>query len=211
MAAIRCLTLALFVPLVIGATASAEPLLLAELTATAGAILFDSDAPTGGVVQFHVGADGGAFGPGDNVNWEITATAADLGRTFTASPDFVTGFDAFAKGDRSVVLFGVMFNASGGIRAEVSPESGWSAIFAGFDTGNVTAQAFVPQRGPGLTGYRVTGVEQLIHRWFSIRSPSQPSQFGHTVRIFGEVIPEPACVVSALIAGCVMGLIVRRR
>jgi hypothetical protein len=58
---------------------------------------------------------------------------------------------------------------------------------------------YVPQRGPGLTGYPITNITETIDYVVRFTGPRNTNTEGeHTVRIYGESVPEPSIFAMAI-------------
>ncbi len=132
-----------------------------------------------------------------------TTETSDLNGTFAAPQSIVDVFNicwATGNGGWTVIRSDVfddvhkwqspLTNKFGGLGLD-------AVIWNGFNGYGWSGQAYVPQKGIALLGYKLTGLE---------RSVTPTSQ---TIRIFGEVVPEPATWVLVCVG--VVALLSRRR
>jgi hypothetical protein len=141
----------------------------------------------------------------DQVELARTPTPADVGETFAA--DSVT----LAKFDR------ILTSCCGGVDSgfgtfQPTPRSAdANEFFNGPFMGEIPPvhspsnqlfilKAYVPQLGPGFSGYRITALEQTINGMSSEQlNPTTFLYWGaHTIRIFGEPIPEPRTLIAVV-------------
>lgn len=162
---------------VIAAEARAEPMLLIEITSEGsserGSIgepiylaFLTEDAP--GITQHSLG---GMY------------DTDDVGMTFAASPEVLAGMEeALTNGGR----FGI------DSQANAPPASAHADLIWTIDPPNWEITRHVPRLGLGLQGYDLTDITHTIDK---IEYYQQANRFysrqEHTIRLFGEPIPEP--------------------
>ena len=74
-----------------------------------------------------------------------------------------------------------------------------------------TINTFVPQLGPGFTGYQITNITQTINNAsLSFSNGSYHGNIAQTVRFYGVAVPEPAACMLAVFC-CMAWLSVRFR
>jgi hypothetical protein len=149
-------------------------------------------------------------GPGDEVRLSRIPTIADIGQTFAADPALLARFNdvlTTSAGARSIDSgFGIAIPRHAGVSEFFDgPFMGEFPPTHSPDNDTFIMKAFVPQLGLNFSGYRITRLDQTIDG-MSIQqtNPTTFSYWGaHTIRIFGERIPEPAAVF--LVAQAVVG------
>lgn len=71
---------------------------------------------------------------------------------------------------------------------------------------------FVPQLGPGFTGYQITNITQTINNAnLTFSNGSYHGNIKQTVRFYGEAVPEPtACMLALICCAALLGARFRR-
>jgi hypothetical protein len=140
----------------------------------------------------------------DQVELSRRPTSADVGQAFPADPVTLAKFDRILTSGNNQLDsgFGIYQPPRQAVTDEFfnGPFMGEIPTVHSPDISLFIMNAYVPQLGPGFSGYRITGLDQVING-ISIEQLN-PSTFlywgAHTIRIFGEQIPEPA--MSLLVA-----------
>ena len=179
----RLIVCAVIVELVIArGVSSAEPTLLVELKGFGNC--FDC-LPTTMGFDFSVGAQNGTVG----AEWSVLLQESDVGRTFDLPPTLLPNFNAALtySGDLTIVT---LFHGG-------DPRTIYSAALTYGSQIDVPSVARIaPVLGKNLSGYELSNITQTIDsidvtaiaaNRFSIRAD-------HTIRIFGQTIPEPGAV-----------------
>jgi hypothetical protein len=168
------------------AEARAEPMLLIEIHDIGSST---NISYVGVPIYIAFKANGGNGNP-PNAILEGLYDSDDVGMTFHATPQNVEAFQAaLSMATGEFILITSNHVASGGDADELwrtdRPES---------------LRQFVPRLGVGLSGYDLTAVTQTIDRIEYFPGLTINSQQQQTIRIYGQVIPEPSSLV--LLASC---------
>jgi hypothetical protein len=162
----------------------AEPMLLAELESFGNC--FDC-FPTNIAFEFasFIVPVGGPF-----VEWSLPVVPTDVDRTFSVPPDLLPTFNALL-GNPAVIGVRTGFSVNNAIdrRTVYTP-----AITFGTSTDVPSVTRLAPILGPNFTGYRITDITQTIDELVieQISSTRYRERGAHTIRIYGERVPEPS-------------------
>jgi hypothetical protein len=179
----------------------AAPILLAELYDSRTAV--HQSSTEGFLFQFHTGT---SFE--NQVRFSRVPMPADIGLTFAADHSTVAKINSIlTQGDH---LIQVSFSGIHGAVAQVSTDEFFNGPFMGEiptdhspDNPALVMKAYIPQLGPGFSGYVITGVDMTIHG-YGIDQPHGPGTFyrywgAQTYGIFGERVPEPGSLLLVAI------------
>lgn len=123
--------------------------------------------------------------------WQQLTRQSDQGAVFQAPPEFV----AAANRVNSFSIQFHCFNCNGTVDRPGGDSFPVDRIFEGFNDIRLLGRAFVPQLGPGFTGYEITSATQMITRWVPFVGAG--GEFWTKVQLFGVRIPEPTTGVLA--------------
>jgi hypothetical protein len=188
--------LCLVISFTLASASPAEPMLLAELESHG----FCYDCfPTNIRFEF------AAFvvpGGGPSVEWSLPVVQSDVGQTFSVPPNLIPTFNSALTNIGEIgarTLFVVNNAIDGGTVYTVGLTYGTQ-----MNVPSVTRLA--PILGPNFSGYRITDITQTIDELTieQLSTNLYREQGAHTVRIYGEPIPEPqsfALMLSAVLLG----------
>jgi hypothetical protein len=175
---------------IIGAQARAEPILLIEIHDTGGGFNLSH---VGAPIFMSFSANGGNGAP-PIAKLEGSYDSDDVGMTFYATPENVEAFQAalsLPTGEYGIITSNHV--AGGGDADEL-----WRTDLPDY------LRQFVPRLGVGFTGYDLTAVTQTIDRIEYQPGITITSQQEQTIRIYGQVIPEPSSVMLLILHVCVI-------
>jgi hypothetical protein len=110
--------------------------------------------------------------------------SADIGNTYSVDPSEIADFQMLLTEPRARFTFYSAQNSS----KDFDMTEFWTVTHHTLTDVNY----FVPQLGPGLTGYRITNITQTIDALTQIGGASTVVTRGEqTIRIYGEVLPPP--------------------
>jgi hypothetical protein len=162
----------------------AEPMLLVEIHN------FDSCfdcSPSGTVFDFDVLILADPLPPQITAEWSFFGAPTDVGSTFVMPKELLPNFSTVLTHPQRIFgALSIFFNHTFDSPPKLN-----------FTTTNqdvVTVTRVAPNLGPNLAGYRLTNITQTIDELqYTNVTPSRFRGSGaHTIRIYGEVIPEPA-------------------
>jgi hypothetical protein len=175
--------------LVVHGKSAAEPILLVEMYST-GMRTLTSGQPE---MDFE-------FGLGiPRTSWQVFATQAQVGQTFSAPSELLSMYDQYLTSPELVLVN--MTCCSDTANTFGTPPT--------LNVGSTGEETFIrvtriaPNLGPNLVGYYLTGVTQTIDNITITPVPGSGGLFNrsgaHTVRIYGEFIPEPSSSVLGIL------------
>lgn len=132
---------------------------------------------------------------------------ANLGTTITVPSEMVSDFDDFLKLPTAYFYTDIGFSSFNG--------EGYldDLLTNGWTRGPIVRH--VPRLGPGLVGYDVTEITVTVDSLTLFKAPNNPDLYvhggQHTIRIYGNALPEPAAAALAAVAALVEGRRMRRR
>jgi hypothetical protein len=127
----------------------------------------------------------------DPVRLESSYNADDVRMTFNATPEIVDGIEFALRQATGRFSLTCCF-----IPQTHSADELWRTDWEHSD---ISIQQFVPRRGDGLNGYDLTSVTQTIDNIEYIQQGQTiNSQQAHTIRLYGQVVPEPTSIVLLL-------------
>ena len=156
----------------------AEPMLLVEIHNTGLRNLTSGEPEMG--FSFHIGVVGS--------QWQLFATQADVGKTFSVPRELLPIYNQHLTGiEPEFVALTCCEDIQHGF---VTPPR----LNQTFVDGPISNMRVAPNLGPNLSGYFLTDVTQTIDAiTITHVSDTRDNRSGaHTVRIYGEPIPEPA-------------------
>jgi hypothetical protein len=182
------LSIALFATVFSGRSL-AEPTLLVEIHNFDDC--FDC-SPTGTFFHFNVLILTDPLPPQIRAEWSVFGAPANVGNTFVMPNDLLPAFNTVLTHPNDIFgSLGLFGNASHIF--DSPPKLNFTTTNQDF----ITVTRVAPNLGPNLAGYRVTNITQTIDQLqYSNITPSRFRGMGaHTVRVYGEVIPEPTSVL----------------
>jgi hypothetical protein len=154
-------------------------------------------SPSGTFFHFDIALLADPLPPALIADWSVFAAPADVGSTFFMPQELVPRFHTIlTHPDRIFVVPGLFGDGS---HSFISPPK----LNQTDPPGEViTVTRVAPNLGPNLFGYRVTSITQTIDElvYTNIASNRFRGTGSHTVRVYGEIIPEPASVLTMVIA-----------
>jgi hypothetical protein len=165
----------------------AEPILIVEIHNTGFAPLTSGQPDM--YFSFRLGEPG--------TQWLMSLTEADEGMTFSAPSDLLTVYDQhLTSSDDVFVVMGCCEDVEHGF--DSPPRLNFGNTGGDF----ITVTRIAPNLGPNLFGYRLTEMTQTIDDiTITHVSDVRYNRSGaHTIRIYGEVIPEPATTTLIVIS-----------
>jgi hypothetical protein len=122
----------------------------------------------------------------------------DVGQTFSAPAELIPDFNAAltSTGDLTV---SAQFTTSAGNMGDIKISYS-SAVTSGSLRESLPVARFVPTLGPNLSGYHITGITQTVDsiNFIPITASRYRAEASSTIRVYGEVVPEPATCILAL-------------
>jgi hypothetical protein len=173
-------------------SSTAAPSLLVEIHNT-GLMNLTSGQPEMGF-SFNVGVQGS--------QWLFFATQADVGKTFSAPTELLPLYNQRLMSDELAFVYLTCCETNQ--HGIVIPPLHNQNIIDGF----ISAVRLAPSLGPNLSGYRITDITQTIDdiTITHVADIRYNRSGAHTIRIYGEPVPEPTAFVLGL-----LGLAFNRR
>jgi hypothetical protein len=191
---INCVALSFTFQAAFSEQSLAEPILLIEIHNTGFRNLTSGQPEMG--FSFDVGVQ--------ESEWLLFATRSDIGRTFSAPAQLLPIYDERLTTTEDIIV--ELSCCEGSEHDLFTPDLNFDKIDE-FTMVNRVA----PNLGPNLAGYLVTEVIQTIDDITITPVPGSGGLFNrsgaHTVRIYGEVIPEPSTIVISLL-GLLLSIVI---
>jgi hypothetical protein len=127
---------------------------------------------------------------------------ADIGLTFDMAADQVALMNLHFRHPNAQLLIAEMSPAGNAVGTADDIWSGFLEPEFDFSGNAAIVTTHVPRRGVGLTGYNLTRITQTIDEFSLVQQGRYYiADLAQTIRIYGDVIPEPSSWMLVTVAG----------